>query len=308
LESKESLALKILSGYSSLLAKNGFSVSVPSRQNYAYVAEVSEKRDSVTLLVYFGKKGTKTVLQGNKESELYKKINDLLFGEKLFNETKLESNDKEYIGTDESGKGDFFGPLVVAGVFVDSAISTQLAKSGVRDSKALSDSQIIKMAVEIKQSVKQRADIIIITPKKYNELHKKMGNVNRILGWAHARILENILNSYDVKYAISDKFGNEKLILDALQEKGRNLNLYQTTNAERFIGVAAASVLAREVVVRWFESESSRLGMQIPKGASIEVEKAAKIILEKSGEEVLNSLVKIHFKTSKKIFNDLLEN
>jgi ribonuclease HIII len=308
LESKESLALKILSGYRNLMESHGFSVSAPVKQNYAYISEVCENKDSVILLVYFGKKGTKTVLQGNKESVLYKKINDLIFGEKLFNESQLEFNDKEYIGTDESGKGDFFGPLVVAGVYVDSAICSQLAKLGVRDSKALSDNQILKMAMEIKESVKQRASIIAITPKKYNQLHKKMGSVNRILGWAHARVLENILNSFDVKYAISDKFGNEKLILDALQEKGRNLNLYQTTKAERFIGVAAASVLAREVVLRWFEYESRRLGMQIPKGASEEVEKAAKIILEKSGEELFNSLVKIHFKTSKKIINDLLEN
>lgn len=307
MESKESLALKILSGYNRQLIENGFAVSTPCRQNYAYSAEVSDTKDSVNLLVYFGKKGNKTVLQGNKESELYKKINKLIFGEKLFDETRLEFNSESYIGTDESGKGDFFGPLVIAGVFVDSAISNQLVKIGVRDSKMLSDFQIKKIARGIKKILKQRSGVIIISPKKYNELHIKMGNVNRILGWAHARVIENILNSFEVKDAVSDKFGNEKLILDALQEKGRSLNLYQTSNAERYTGVAAASVIARDVVVSWFESESKRIGIHIPKGASEEVEKAAKIILEKFGEEELNSLVKIHFKTSKKIFNDIRE-
>ena len=135
-----------------------------------------------------------------------------------------------------------------------------------------------------------------------------MGNVNRILGWAHARVLENILKSCKATDAVSDKFGNEKLILDALQEKGKSLNLYQTSKAERYIAVAAASIIARDVVVRWFENTNRKIGIEIPKGASGEVEQAAKKILEKFSEEKLNSLVKIHFKTSKKILENNQEN
>jgi ribonuclease HIII len=253
-------------------------------------------------LVYFGKKGNKTVLQGNKESEVYQNVNKLIFGEKLFSDEKVDFKPESYIGTDESGKGDYFGPLVIAGVFVNPSINEQLVNLGVRDSKTISDWGIKTLASSIKKLTKKNFDTVIISPDKYNKLHEKMGNVNKILGWAHARVLENILNNCIAENAISDKFGNERLILDSLQEKGKNLNLYQTSKAERYTAVAAASIIARDVVIKWFELNSKKIGTQIPKGASEAVEESAKKILKDLGAEKLKSLVKIHFKTSQRIF------
>jgi ribonuclease HIII len=129
-----------------------------------------------------------------------------------------------------------------------------------------------------------------------------MGNLNKLLGWATARVIENILDMCDAKQVISDKFGNEKIILDALFEKGRSINLQQTTKAERFTAVAAASILARESVVNWFNIQSRKYKIKLPKGSSSEVEKNAKLILEKHGENELNKLVKLHFKNSNKVF------
>jgi ribonuclease HIII len=303
-DSKEKLALKISEHYCKLLSSKGLTVSVPQKQNFAYGVDVRTKKEKLSLLVYFGKKGNKTVLQGNKESEIYKTVSDLVFGEKLFVEENNDVNFETYIGTDESGKGDYFGPLVIAGVFLNPSISGKLINLGVRDSKTISDWQIKSIARDIKEIVNAGFDTVIISPEKYNDLHKKMGNVNRILGWAHARVLENILNTCESNEAISDKFGNEKLILDALQEKGKSLNLYQTSKAERYTAVAAASIIARDVVIRWFETNSKKIGFEIPKGASEAVEEAAKKIVKKFGEEKLNSLVKTHFKTSKKVFEN----
>ncbi len=305
LDSKEKSALKIIEYYVKLLADRSFTVSNPKKQNFAYGIDVSDKRGKVSLLVYFGKKGNKTVLQGDKESEIYKNVNDLIFGERLFTEKREVFNPKSYIGTDESGKGDYFGPLVIAGIFVNPGTSAELIKLGVRDSKTISDQQIKSLARDIKKITDKNFNIIVISPEKYNELHLKMGNVNKILGWAHARALENILNNCKTEEAVSDKFGNERLILDALQAKGKKIKLYQTSKAERYTAVAAASIIARDVVIRWFESNSKNIGFKIPKGASDAVESTAKNILKKYGEEKLNSLVKIHFKTSKKVFESI---
>jgi ribonuclease HIII len=290
-----------------LLEENGFTVSKPQKNKYSYNQVIKGIKEDIVLAVYFGKKGNKIVLQGNKESDTYTKVNNLIFGKKLFDEVedlskrKDEFQYKNYIGTDESGKGDYFGPLVIAGVYVNPDITEKLKKLGVRDSKTLSDRAIKDLSREIKQVCEQGFSTIMITPEKYNELHKKMGNVNRILGWAHAKVLENVLEICDVQTAISDKFGNEKLILNALQEKGRNLYLYQTTKAERYTAVAAASILARDVVVRWFESNSNTIGFILPKGASSAVEAAAKKILSKFGSEYLNKIAKVHFKTSPRL-------
>ena len=132
-------------------------------------------------------------------------------------------------------------------------------------------------------------------------MYDKIGNVNRILGWAHAKVLENLLEECNAQEAISDKFGDESLIKNALQTKGKNILLHQLTKAERFTGVAAASILAREKFCEWFEHQNKILEIPLPKGASVEVEKAAALIKRKYGEGKLKELAKIHFKTTKKI-------
>ncbi|MFI5237430.1 MAG: ribonuclease HIII, partial [Ignavibacteriales bacterium] len=301
---KEKSALNILERYKIILNEIELEVSAPSKNEFSYQVFISDGKDKISLLVFFGKKGNKIVLQGNKDLKLYKRINELIFGEKLFSsETSEHEPQYPYIGTDESGKGDYFGPLVFAGVFITPESGQILKSIGVKDSKELGDNRIIELASEIKKIVQNKYDVVFISPEKYNQMWSKMGNLNRIMGWGHARVLENILNKCDADEAISDKFGNEKIILDALQEKGRTINLKQITKAEKYSAVAAASILARESVINWFSIASKKLKIKIPKGSSSEVERTAKIILEKHGTEELNKLVKLHFKSSKKVFN-----
>lgn len=298
----ERSAQNIINHYSNKLENLGFAISVPQKGQYSYNITLEKNNTKVKLLVYFGKKGNKLQVQGNPESSVFKEVNSLVFGEQLFKEdNKVIKEPEKYIGTDESGKGDFFGPLVVAGVLADKVTIYKLKDLGVRDSKTITDFNIKKLASKIKSLLKNKYDIIPLKPEKYNELHSKMGNVNLILGWAHAKVIENILNSYEVKEAISDKFGNEKTILNALQEKGRQIKLHQVTKAERYTAVAAASILARDAVIKWFEINSKKLKIKIPKGASAEVENSARKVIENFGKDVLPGLVKMHFKTSKRI-------
>lgn len=302
MDSKERSALNIIERYSSLLKEHNLSVSGPVRNDYSYQVTISEGKEKISLHVFFGKKGNKIVVQGNKELRLFKEVHNLVFGEKLFaDEKQFDEPGYPYIGTDESGKGDYFGPLVIAGVYLNEETGKILRSLGIRDSKELSDSQILQMAAVIK---KQNLiyDTVLISPEKYNQLYTKMGNLNSLMGWAHARVIENLLNKCDAKEVISDKFGSEKIILDALFEKGRTINLKQTTKAERFTAVAAASILARESVITWFTIQSKKYKLKLLKGSSSEVEKKAKLILEKFGKNELNKLVKLHFKNSKKVF------
>jgi ribonuclease HIII len=193
---------------------------------------------------------------------------------------------------------------VIAGVYITSETGKYLRSLGVRDSKELNDSQIKNLANEIKNRSDILFDVVLISPEKYNLLYDKMGNLNKLMGWAHARVIENLLNKCDAGEVISDKFGNEKLIIDALQQKGREINLKQVTKAEKFTAVAAASIIAREAVIDWFQVQSRKFNIFIPKGSSEEVERSAKKIVEGYGEKILIKLVKLHFKTSRKIFSN----
>jgi ribonuclease HIII len=293
-------AKKIVDTWTETLKKHSFSVSAPVLNDYNYEIKVTNGTEKLKLLAYFGKNGNKTVIQGEKESQLFSDINNILF-EKISTERREDISEPEhYIGTDESGKGDYFGPLVVAGVIVNKVSSLLLKEMGVKDSKLLTDSVMKKMAPEIKRIVNDKFNIIVITPKTYNDLHSKMKNVNRILGWSHARVIENLLMIEDVKTAISDKFGDEKLIVNSLQEKGKKINLMQFTKAERYTAVAAASILARSRFNEWFEEQIMKNNLNLPKGASGIVDNKVKEIKAKYGSEYLADIAKLHFKTTNK--------
>ncbi len=284
------------------LVKEGCYLSPVTENDYNFSVSIASGKNELKFLVYFGKKGVKKVLQGNKGTEFYCQISDLIFGKSLFDFGGKEIDEpSDYIGTDESGKGDYFGPLVVAGVLADKQSLTNLKKIGVKDSKELNDSTINKIAGSIKSSVNGKFNIIMITPEKYNELYSKIGNLNRLLAWAHARVLENILELHKAGEAISDKFGDESLIINSLQKKGQKLILHQYTKAERYTAVAAASILARERFNSWFLQSEKKYEIKLVKGSSVKVETTAKNFIKKYGKEELNKIAKIHFKTTKKI-------
>jgi ribonuclease HIII len=205
----------------------------------------------------------------------------------------------ERIGIDESGKGDYFGPLVIAAVFVDAVTQGELALMHVRDSKKISDGRILDMAPDIKTICPH--SIVAIGPQKYNELYAKIKNLNRLLAWGHARALENLLDKVSCGRAIADQFGDERLILSALQAKGRTIMLEQRPKAESDIAVAAASILARAEFLIRLKRLSEEVGTSLPKGASSTVEVAARMVMKKHGEERLAHVVKLHFKTTQAV-------
>ncbi len=208
-----------------------------------------------------------------------------------------------HIGTDESGKGDYFGPLVIAGVYVTKQQEEVLADLGVRDSKRISDNRNKELAKKIEELLgKKCVSIVCISPERYNSLYDEIGrNLNKVLGWGHARVMENLLSDNVCENAIADQFGDETIIKRALLVKGKSLNLIQSPKAERDIGVAAASILARARFLNELERLGKILGVTLSKGVNSAVESIAKNIYENGGLEKLKQFVKLHFQTTQKI-------
>jgi len=207
--------------------------------------------------------------------------------------------EKGHIGTDESGKGDYFGPLVVAGVFVPDKQEKVLRELGVKDSKTFSDSRVQEYAEILKRGYKH--SLVVIGPEKYNELYKKLRNLNRILAWAHSRAIENILEEVRCSLAITDQFGDKAYVLNALMKKGQNIELIQKPRGEEDLAVAAASILARAEFLRRLYFLSQDVGINLPKGSSPPAEEAGVKLVRLLGDQILDKVAKKHFKLTPRI-------
>jgi ribonuclease HIII len=200
------------------------------------------------------------------------------------------------IGVDEAGKGDYFGYLVVAAVYVDDNTGTKLKDLGVKDSKMLPDLTIQKLSKEIKCP----HEIVKISPEKYNELYKKFKSLNKLLAWAHARAIENLLKKTKPEFVVTDKFADAHVLRKALFKNGKKIKVVQRIHAEDDIAVAAASVLARNEFLKTLRRLSLDVGYNLPKG-STHVKEAAKILIKQHGVKILDYVAKKHFKITKQI-------
>ena len=212
------------------------------------------------------------------------------------------------IGVDESGKGDFFGPMCIAGVYVNAEVLKAWKDGGVRDSKSVgSDAQIGKLAKIIRTTPGCVYDVVAIGNEAYNRMHKRYGSVNTVLAWGHARVIENLMERSASMVppplrAISDQFSSSKSTVEkALMEKGRNLELVQRHKAEEDMAVAAASILARHEYVLRMERLEREFGIPLPKGASPAVETAGRALVAKHGPDALPKAAKMHFRTSYRV-------
>lgn len=209
-----------------------------------------------------------------------------------------------WIGTDECGKGDYFGPMVVAGVWLDIATAKKLQSRGVRDSKDLSDPQIIVLAQEIRALCEGHYAVIASMPDVYNDYQESprfRGNSARMLGWMHAQVISELLAKHDCDDIVIDKFGQEQHVLDFLSPAVKTKNFLFRHHAESNFAVAAASILARDEFLKHMDELSHGIGRELPKGASAEVERVAAEIVAAKGEGILRKIAKLHFKTTGRV-------
>jgi ribonuclease HIII len=203
------------------------------------------------------------------------------------------------IGIDESGKGDYFGPLVIAGVYVSLDQEEQLRLAGVRDSKAVSDKKAADLATQIRNLCP--FTVVAIGPERYNSLHASFKNLNKLLAWGHARAIENLLEKVSCDRVVADQFGDERFLKNALMGKGRTVKLIQKPRAEEEIAVAAASIIARAEFLRRLQDLSARYGVTLPKGAGDLVITAGREFIRKHGTDALGQVAKLHFRTTESV-------
>lgn len=209
------------------------------------------------------------------------------------------------LGVDESGKGDFFGPLCVAGVYVNESVVKAWKDSGIRDSKNISSDKKIKHLAElIRETPGCVSTVVPIGNEAYNRLYAKMGSVNTMLAWGHARVIENLMglkhqmNPPPVR-AISDQFAaNKETVAKALMTLGRSIELIQKHRAEADLAVAAASILARHEFVSRLHKLGKQFQVEFPKGASAAVDAVAREFVASQGADNLAKVAKMHFRTA----------
>jgi ribonuclease HIII len=262
------------------------------------------QKNKLSVAVY--EKGPKVLIQGKGVEEFVQfELEPKVMGEARLGYEEVHSPEmfEPHFGVDESGKGDFFGPLVISGVYVDGGIARKLIDAGVQDSKRIgSDARIRALAQVIRKNSGGLTDTVLIGPQKYNELYSRFGNLNSLLGWGHARVIENLLGKKpDCPRALSDQFADAKVIERSLFRHGRKIQIEQRTRAEADVAVAAASILAREAFIDWLERRSKLLGLRLERGVSERVKEAAKKIVAKSGGASLRDVAKVHFRTAHEV-------
>ena len=258
-------------------------------------------KNKLSVAVY--EKGPKVLVQGKGVKEFVQfELEPKILGEAKLGYEEVHSPEmfQPHFGVDESGKGDFFGPLVIAGVYVDRGIARELLDADVVDSERIgSDARIRALADTIRKSSLNIVETVLIGPSKYNELYEKFGNLNKLLGWGHARVIENLLaKKPDCRRALSDQFADARVVEQSLLRHGRKIEIEQRPRAESDIAVAAASILAREAFINWLERKGREIGLRLERGVSAGVKENAKKLVETNGPGALRGVAKVHFRTA----------
>ena len=261
------------------------------------------RKEKLSVAVY--EKGPKALIQGRGLEDFITFVMEPeIIGQALLGYEDVHEPERfePHFGIDESGKGDLFGPLVIAGVYVDGDLARHLSDAGVRDSKGIGTDKKIRELADVIRKSGAPSEIIVISPERYNQLYAKIGNLNRLLAWGHARIIENLCARVPAcPCALSDKFADARVLQKALLENGRKIQLDQRTKAESDYAVAAASILAREGFIDWLDRNGTLLGVPLAKGVSPKVRESAAKLITLHGEEILPRIAKMHFKTASEV-------
>ncbi|CCB91187.1 Ribonuclease HIII [Waddlia chondrophila 2032/99] len=283
------LASKLLND----LKSQGFEISKPQYTIF------SAKKKGLNCTLY---ESGKLMVQGKETPQFMEfYLEPEILGTFDYSYADLQLDTSGRIGIDEAGKGDFFGPLCIAGVYAEGDAISELKSAGVRDSKNMTEKNIFKLAKEIRKRCE--VTVVRMNPLKYNELYGKFKNLNHLLAWGHATAIENLVSKTGCKNVIIDQFAAEQVVIGALKKKKLEVNLTQRHRGEEDLVVAAASILAREAFVTELDKLSKQWEMTLPKGASRQVVKAGVDFLRRFGKEKLSGVAKSHFKT----YQDVIE-
>ncbi|MCX6879012.1 MAG: ribonuclease HIII [Verrucomicrobia bacterium] len=255
------------------------------------------------LMVTVYQKGPKVLIQGKDTGDFIRfTLEPEILGEARLGYEEILQPDlfEPHFGIDESGKGDFFGPLVIAGAYTDGTITRHLMDAGIMDSKRIgSAARIRQLAAMIRATPGCRTEVVAIGPERYNALYQSCGNLNQLLAWGHAKVIENLAAAMPhCPRALSDQFAKPQVLQRALRHQGLTLTLDQRTKGESDIAVAAASILARERFIDWIDKTSTACGIRLPLGAADAVIQAGRELIARHGPDALAKAAKLHFRTT----------
>lgn len=274
-------------------------IAAEKKINYGYQYTVKLAEAKLTLNIYNGKKGLNIVYSG--DSALAERAAALLEGRKAQAAAPATFvTDGLWAGSDESGKGDFFGSLVVAAVVVDNTTADRLRAAGVKDCKLLTDKKILELEDIIKASVVDYS-VLELKPCVYNLRYEQVaaqgGKLNQLLGYGHVAALSKVLEKHeDCHSALIDQFTTSMVNIRALKQRFPQCDVRQQPKAESNLAVAAASVLARAQFLHTMAALAAEAGVQeLPKGGGAQATACARELAAKYGKEALRNYVKLHF-------------
>ena len=274
-------------------------IAAEKKINYGYQYTVKLAEAKLTLNIYNGKKGLNIVYSG--DSALAERAAALLEGRKAQAAPPATFvTDGLWTGSDESGKGDFFGSLVVAAVVVDNSTADKLRAAGVKDCKLLTDKKILELEDIIKASVVDYS-VLELKPRVYNLRYEQVaaqgGKLNQLLGYGHVAALSRVLEKHeDCHSALIDQFTTSMVNIRALKQRFPQCDVRQQPKAESNLAVAAASVLARAQFLHTMAALAAEAGVQeLPKGGGAQATACARELAAKYGKEALRNYVKLHF-------------
>ncbi len=219
-------------------------------------------------------------------------------------DAKVYPADFDYfsIGSDETGKGDFIGPLFVGAVYVDDFVSKTLKREGVKDSKKITS---FKTLEDLYQKITTNAyySVMTIEPLEYNELYEKYKNINKVLEYAHKKNMNDLLEKIKdqtLKKIIIDKFSYNNLF----DNFKKNVEIIELPKGEQFTSVAAASIVARYTQLKYFEELNKKYkkdNIEFKIGVNENTIIQVKKFVECYSFDDLKYIVKLHFKTIEEI-------
>lgn len=289
-----------------MCSKAGLQLNGEREIPYGVQLEFTSGNDSILLNVYYSiKKGISTVI-GARSSNPLRKVLEQCLGKQSVTQEVPQHDWSHWVGSDETGKGDYFGPLIVCGFYLDKKDREKLIKIGVCDSKKLRKDQINDAAKQLYHDYKDNIECLVLKPQKYNELYANFTsqgkNLNDLLAWCHSRILDNLIKRHAVIEGVFiDQFSAAKKASGLLKKLHHDMQIMERPDGERDLAVAAASIIARYQLVQSFQSMTRFYKLKFPMGAGSSTLEAGKAFIAQYGKARLNEVAKLHFKTTKEL-------
>jgi ribonuclease HIII len=209
------------------------------------------------------------------------------------------------VGSDEVGTGDYYGPIVVTASFVSKDNIPFLTELGVRDSKKLSDEQILKIVPKIIKKIPYKT--IMLSNKEYNDNYGKDMNMNKIKAVLHNKVLTEMVKDNDYDYIVVDQFESEKSYYNHLSDVPNPLKgiTFITKAEDKCLSVAVSSLISRYIFIKEMDKLGDKYGIFLPKGANYYVEDVGIKLVNKYGEKILHDIAKLNFSNTDRILKEV---